>query len=163
MNERPEALVFDYDGVLADTEILHWKSWAALVAPCGVQFTWDDDHNLLAPGVADDQICGVSFKKRSANYSETVDLMGQNSDRKRLVREWSLAEPPIPRETVQLLKALSGYRLGLVTSSDRSDVEPVLRVSGIYEKFDATVFGDDVAKHKPARRIRISSWRKNWA
>ncbi len=44
----------------------------------------------------------------------------------------------------------SGYRLGLVTSSDRSDVEPVLRVSGIYEKFDATVFGDDVANHKPA-------------
>ena len=30
MGEMPEALVFDYDGVLADTEPLHWKSWAAL-------------------------------------------------------------------------------------------------------------------------------------
>ncbi len=114
MNERPEALVFDYDGVLADTEILHWRSWAALVAPYGVQFTWDD-YRKFGLGVADDQIC-VSFKKQ-APILETVNLMRQNDHRKRMVREWSLAELPIRRETIELLNALSGYRVGLVTSS----------------------------------------------
>lgn len=147
MNETPPALVFDYDGVLADTEILHWKSWATLVGQYGVQFTWDD-YCELGLGVADDQIC-ASFKKQ-APILETVDLMRQNSDRKRMVREWSLAEPPIPQETIKMLNTLAGYRIGLVTSSDRTDVEPVLRVTGVYENFDAMVFGDDVAKHKPA-------------
>lgn len=147
MNETPAALVFDYDGVLADTEILHWKSWAALVGRYGVQFTWDD-YCKFGLGVADDQIC-ASFKKQ-APILETLDLMRQNSDRKRMVREWSLAEPPISQETVQMLSRLNGYRIGLVTSSERSDVEPVLRVSGIYENFDAMVFGDDVTAHKPA-------------
>ena len=147
MNETPAALVFDYDGVLADTEILHWKSWAALVGRYGVQFTWYD-YCKFGLGVADDQIC-ASFKKQ-APILETVDLMRQNSDRKRMVREWSLTEPPISEETIQMLSGLNGYRIGLVTSSERSDVEPVLRVSGIFEKFDAMVFGDDVNAHKPA-------------
>jgi beta-phosphoglucomutase len=162
MDESPNALVFDYDGVLADTEILHWKSWAALVAPYGVQFTWDD-YCKFGLGVADDQIC-ASFKKQ-VPILETVDLIRQNSDRKRMVREWSLAEPPIPQETIEMLRALNGYRIGLVTSSERTDVEPVLRASGIYAKFDAMVFGDDVTAHKPspdpyllvARKLSINS------
>jgi HAD superfamily hydrolase (TIGR01509 family) len=29
-------------------------------------------------------------------------------------------------------------------------VEPVLRTAGIFECFDAVVFGDDVERHKPA-------------
>lgn len=147
MNETPAALVFDYDGVLADTEVLHWKSWATLVGRYGVQFTWDD-YCELGLGVADDQIC-VSLKKRTP-ILETVDLMSQNDNRKRMVREWSLAEPPISQETIEMLSGLNGYRIGLVTSSERSDVEPVLHVSGIYAKFDAMVFGDDVTAHKPA-------------
>jgi beta-phosphoglucomutase len=147
MNEQIEALVFDYDGVLADTEILHWKSWAALVSPHGIQFTWDD-YCKFGLGVADDQIC-ASFKKQ-APILDPVDLMRQNSDRKRWVREWSLAKPPIAQETIEMLSALNGYRIGLVTSSDRSDVEPVLRVSGIHEKFAAMVFGDEVTARKPA-------------
>ena len=147
MNEAPEALVFDYDGVLADTEVLHWKSWAALVSPHGVQFTWDD-YCKLGLGIADDQICR-SLRKQTPSL-EQVDLMRQNDDRKRLVREWSLAKPPIAQETIEMLSALSAHRIGLVTSSERSDVEAVLRVSGIYEKFDAMVFGDDVTAYKPA-------------
>jgi beta-phosphoglucomutase-like phosphatase (HAD superfamily) len=37
MGGRPEALVFDFDGVLADTEPLHWKSWAALLLQHGMR------------------------------------------------------------------------------------------------------------------------------
>ena len=74
----------------------------------------------------------------------------QNLERKRVVCEWSLAEIPIPQETIKLLTTLGAYRLGLVTSSERSKVEPILRASAIYEKFDAMVFGEDVTVHKPA-------------
>jgi HAD superfamily hydrolase (TIGR01509 family) len=67
-----------------------------------------------------------------------------------MVLEWSLAESPIPRETIEFLATLKADRIGLVTSSDRVDVEPVLCASGIYDKFDGLVFGDDVPVHKPA-------------
>ena len=49
-----------------------------------------------------------------------------------------------------LLTTLGAYRPGLVTSSERSKVEPILRASAIYEKFDAMVFGEDVTAHQPA-------------
>jgi beta-phosphoglucomutase-like phosphatase (HAD superfamily) len=36
MDMEPKALVFDYDGVIADTEPLFWKAWVQLLAPHGI-------------------------------------------------------------------------------------------------------------------------------
>jgi len=110
-DEMREALVFDYDGVLADTEFLHWKSW---------------------------ELCflNMSFLARTSNASAwfaSGHLRRFRSHKKR-----------------SLLTTLGAYRLGLVTSSERSKVEPILRASAIYEKFDAMVFGEDVTAHQPA-------------
>ena len=110
-DEMREALVFDYDGVLADTEFLHWKSW---------------------------ELCflNMSFLARTSNASAwfaSGHLRRFRSHKKR-----------------SLLTTLGAYRPGLVTSSERSKVEPILRASAIYEKFDAMVFGEDVTVHKPA-------------
>ncbi len=143
----PEALVFDYDGVLADTEPLHWKSWAALFRPFDVELTWEE-YGRIGRGVSDIQMFASLVK--NAPRLPVDELMLLNLERRRMVLEWSLAESPIPRETIDLLAKLKADKIGLVTSSDRVDVEPVLRASGIYDRFDAIIFGDDVAVHKPA-------------
>ena len=142
-----EALVFDYDGVLADTEPLHWKSWAALFRPYGVELTWEE-YGRIGRGVSDIQMFASLVK--NAPRLPVDELMQLNLERRRMVLEWSLAESPIPQETVDLLATLRAYKIGLVTSSDRADVEPVLRASQIYDQFDAIVFGNDVPNHKPA-------------
>jgi HAD superfamily hydrolase (TIGR01509 family) len=147
MDKKPAALVFDYDGVLADTEPLHWKSWAALLARYEIPFTWED-YCRFGRGVEDTRICEAFENRLPA--SARGELARQNLDRKRMVCAWSLETPPIPKETVELLGALGEYRIGLVTSSKRTEVEPVLKASAIYERFNAMVFGEDVAAHKPA-------------
>jgi len=38
---RVDTLIFDYDGVIANTEPLHWRSWAEILVPLGIKFTWD--------------------------------------------------------------------------------------------------------------------------
>jgi len=143
----PKALVFDYDGVLADTERLHWKSWAEMLLPYDLRLTWED-YRRLWQGVSDAQLLALILK--SAPHLPVEEFKQQNLERRRKVCQWSLAESPIPAETIRLLASLSGYRIGLVTSSERADVEPVLRASGIYEKFDALVFGCDAPVNKPA-------------
>jgi HAD superfamily hydrolase (TIGR01509 family) len=145
--QNRKALVFDYDGVLADTEAFHWKSWNQLLAEYQIELNWEE-YCRLGKGVSDAQMC--ESLQRMGLLSTYDQLMQENRKRNLLVLEWSLAQLPIPQETIDLLTKPSAYSLGLVTSSDRCDVEPVLRAAGIYERFDAMVFGDDVKAHKPA-------------
>jgi HAD superfamily hydrolase (TIGR01509 family) len=49
-----------------------------------------------------------------------------------------------------MLKTLAAFRVGLVTSSGRLEVEPVLRAAQIYDRFDAMVFGEEVSTPKPS-------------
>jgi beta-phosphoglucomutase-like phosphatase (HAD superfamily) len=34
-------LAFDYDGVLADTEPLHWRSWREIISPFAIELSWE--------------------------------------------------------------------------------------------------------------------------
>jgi beta-phosphoglucomutase len=147
MVDMREALVFDYDGVIADTEPLHWKSWAVLLAPYGIEFGWDE-YCRVGRGVSDEAIF-ARFRKQLSEM-DAAALSSRNNERKQMVSTWSLAESPISTETVALLKSLAGNRIGLVTSSNRVDVEPVLRSAGIYDCFGAMVFGEEPAAPKPS-------------
>jgi HAD superfamily hydrolase (TIGR01509 family) len=147
MPEMRGTLVFDYDGVIADTEPLHWKSWAALLSRYDIPFGWEE-YCKIGLGVDDARICeALGGKAPSVGAAE---LLRHNPERKRMVREWSLTDGPIPQETINLLRTLSDYRIGLVTSSERSEVEPILRAVQIYDIFDGMVFGEDAAELKPS-------------
>jgi beta-phosphoglucomutase-like phosphatase (HAD superfamily) len=49
------ALIFDFDGVLADTEPLIWKAWALLLASHRVDLSWDE-YCRFGRGVTDQQM-----------------------------------------------------------------------------------------------------------
>jgi HAD superfamily hydrolase (TIGR01509 family) len=147
MVDLREALVFDYDGVIADTEPLHWKSWAVLLSRYGIQLGWDE-YCRIGQGASDEQIY-EHFRARMP-HSTARAFAEQNGERKRMVLELSLKESPIAQETVEMLRSLDGYRLGLVTNSDQADVKPVLCAAQIQDRFDAMIFGGDAARPKPS-------------
>src|SRR5206468_12216169 len=37
-----QAIFFDFDGVLLDTEPVHWACWAQMLATVGLTLTWED-------------------------------------------------------------------------------------------------------------------------
>ena len=57
MEKQQGALIFDYDGVVADTEPLHWRSWAKLLLPYEIELTWEE-YCTFGRGVTDIQLCG---------------------------------------------------------------------------------------------------------
>ena len=150
MNGEPhiDTLIFDYDGVIADTEPLHWRSWARVLEPLGVQFTWEQ-YCEFGRGVHDARMI-QSLRERLHEPEILRGLEEQNALRKDIMRELCISDPPIHKGTVEMLLSLKGFRLGLVTSSARSEVEPILQAAGVYQCFDARVFGEDVERHKPA-------------
>ena len=147
MRNGTRAIIFDYDGVLADTEPLYWKAWAGLVAPYGVTLSWED-YCQLGKGRRDEHMLESLSPFASAPLCR-ADLEQQIGESKLAIRQWCTQQSPIDPATVEMLKDLRGFRLGMVTSSDRETVEPVLCAAGIDGCFAACVYGDELHRHKP--------------
>ena len=143
-----DALIFDYDGVVADTEPSYWRAWAEVLAKRGIEFTWDQ-YCEIGRGVHDAQMI-ETLGRHVTDPSLLSGVVEQFALRVRGMQDKCFNAPPIPKVTIELLQSLKSFRLGLVTSSAKSDVEPVLQAAGVFTCFGALVFGDDVEHHKPA-------------
>ena len=145
---RYDAVLFDFDGVLIDSEPVHWACWAEVLAPLGVELDWATyQRNCI--GVADRKM--IEFlASRSQPPVPAERLWAEYPLKKRKFLDRVLAEPPFPSATVALLAELnSSYKLAVVSSSGSAEIEPLLRAAGLRHFFQATVYGDDVRQHKP--------------
>jgi beta-phosphoglucomutase len=147
MNKKPEALIFDFDGVLADTERLYWKTWAASFASHGIEFTWEE-YCRVGRGVKD-EVMLKSIPRLASNPSLLAKIQQDVSGQREMLQRSCRDNLPISEATIQLLHGLKEHRLGLVTTSRRADVVPLLESAGIAECFSAAVFGEDTVRHKP--------------
>lgn len=143
-----DAILFDFDGVLADTEPIHWKCWVEILAPLPIELSWDI-YAANCIGVQDhDMLPFLGSIARPPVAAESLEPF--YSQKKELFRKRVLEISPIAPDTVDLIRSLEGYALALVTSSGRLEVEPVLEKAGLRECFSAMVFGEDVSRHKPS-------------
>jgi HAD superfamily hydrolase (TIGR01509 family) len=147
MDSTPEALIFDFDGVIANTEPLYWRAWCELLQPYNVPFAWAD-YCRIGRGIRDEKMLPL-LAGMVADSGVMALIEHRLPERREMVRQWKLDQPPIAAATVHLLKSLRGRRLGLVTSSDRVDIEPMLYGAGIADCFEACVFGEEITSHKP--------------
>lgn len=147
MGMGPSALIFDFDGVIADTEPLYWRAWADLLAAHGISLSWEH-YCKFGRGVRND-IMLRRLPEVMSNPSILATLEKQMNAHKKMVWDWCSQQSPIPGPTVETLQSLHGYRIGLVTTSDRGEVMSLLRTAGIDSCFRAFVFGEDCRHHKP--------------
>jgi HAD superfamily hydrolase (TIGR01509 family) len=145
---RPyDSILFDFDGVLADTEPIHWACWAETLAPLDIELSWET-YRANCIGVADRNML-VFLASLAARQVEPESLRPQYAAKKALFRRRILEANPCSAGAVELIRSLADYRLAVVTSSGRLEVEPVLERAGILQCLQAVVFGDDVTRHKP--------------
>jgi len=147
MNKKPEALIFDFDGVVADTEPLYWKAWATILAMHGIEFSWEE-YCLVGRGVQDESML-QAIPQLAANPALLEKLRQERPVRKAMVEGFWREKLPIGEATIELLHSLRGYPLGLVTSSRRAAVVPMLEAARIADRFRAAIFGEDTILRKP--------------
>jgi HAD superfamily hydrolase (TIGR01509 family) len=144
-----DAILFDFDGVLADTEPLHWRCWRDILTPFGIDLTWETFQRECI-GV-NDRDFGRMLAARRVPPLDFDELWAQYPRKKELFRERVVAEQPFLPATLELVHNLQrDYSLAVVSSSARSEIEPALLSAGIRDCFRELVCGKEAANYKPA-------------
>lgn len=147
MHSQIEAILFDFDGVLADTEPLHWACWNEALGSLGVSISWEAyaEHCI---GISDraflEALGRVSIPPRPLD-----ELWPTYPLKKKLFAERAVTGNLIAAETKALLEELSPLKLAVVTSSAASEIGAILMAESILDCFQATVYGDEVVNLKP--------------
>jgi beta-phosphoglucomutase len=144
-----DAVFFDFDGVLIDSEPVHWACWAEVLAPLGVILEWDFYRDFCI-GIDDREMLRM-MASRAEPQRDWKELWAQYPAKKELFRKRMTAAPPFPAGLGALLARLKGkYKLAVVSSSSCAEIEPLLTVANLRGYFDTIVGGGDVQHHKPA-------------
>lgn len=145
----PNAVIFDFDGVLVDTEPQHFKAFRRVLEPLGIGLSWREYVDVYMG--FDDRDC---FREIFRTRGRT--LAGDRLDS--LVAAKSVVFREVIRDgvrpytgAVSLVASLHARGLPLAISSGalRSDIAPVLDRLRIAHCFSVVVGADDVGRSKP--------------
>ncbi len=143
----PRAVLFDFDGVIADTENIHIAAWQRTLSRMGWELT--DEAALLAAEIDDRVFVTELFERRKI---EGADLDGWLIRKQELTETLLADSVPIYPGVAALIEALrsKGVRLGVVTTTRHRNVEIVLEAANLRAAIEIIIAKEDVAAVKPA-------------
>jgi len=151
------AVIFDMDGVLVDSEPLHFASTNAVLAPHGARLEHADYAAYM--GMEEEAF----FAELARRFELDVPPALLKRRRLALTLERMAAEPLPPTPgALECLLGLSMQGLGLAVASaaTRAQVELVVRLLGAGALFGALVSGDEVRAGKPAPDLFLEAARR---
>jgi len=141
-----EAVVFDFDGLIFDSETHEYETVLELFAEHGAELPLEVWGQCVgrAPGFFD------PYAYLEERTGARVDRDALDARRRTRFHERIVADGPIPgvEEALRAARSL-GLRIGLASSSNRDWVEPQLRRLGLWHYFHCVRTGDDVERAKP--------------
>jgi len=140
------ALVFDFDGLILDTESTDFQSWQEVYRAHGCELRLEDWADCVGrpaghfdPFEHLERLTGVRF--------ERGQIRAQRSAR---MRELNLLQSVLPGVCDYLREARElGLTIGLASSSDRAWVHGHLGRLGLRDYFDTIKCVEDTGAHKP--------------
>ena len=149
----PDAVLFDMDGLLVDTEPLWLEAETEVMARLGAPWTAQDQHALVG-GSMTRTVAYLLARARLAPANLPAPPLPAPETVARWMTDGMLARVAAGRVIVapgarELLREVKAARVphALVTSSQREVTEAVLASTGL--PFPVVVTGDDVTAHKP--------------
>jgi len=140
-----DAVVFDLDGTLVDTEHVWDEVRRALAAQDGV--SWPDG--------ATRAMMGMSTAEWSTYLSDVVGLAGDASDAERRTLDALTARyredlPTVPGAADAVRRIAAEWPVALATSTPRRLIDTILGALGVRGRFAVTVSTEEVAAGKPS-------------
>ena len=151
MKDRFRAVIFDFDGIIANTEPLHCELFRRVLAEEEIKIS-DDDH--------DDRFLGINDWEGFLKAFEEVGRPLDDARRRELIERKSkyyrqrIGEIQPFRGVPELVADLaSRCPLAIASGGRRREIQTVLENYGLRQHFSAVVTADDVPRSKPAPDI----------
>ncbi|MDH4135349.1 MAG: HAD family phosphatase [Anaerolineae bacterium] len=149
----PKAVIWDMDGVIADTGAAHFAAWRQIMAELGRPFDEADFRRIFGL-VNPDAIRLLLGKTVSSHEIARISERKETGFREAVRVHVSLL--PGVKTWLERLRQ-QGYRQAIASSAPRANIEVLLHVLDIGPYFQATVSADDVTKGKPDPAIFLKA------
>ena len=146
---RTRAVVFDFDGVLADTEHLHLVAFQDTFVERG--WTLDRDTYFASYLGYDDRDLVRAFSSDNALGISATDVEAILLDKSRhYERRLATGAVLFPTAAAAVARLGASFRLAIASGSLRGEILSILRANNLADAFETVVGADDVARSKPA-------------
>ena len=151
-----DAVVFDMDGVLVDTEHLWDEVREALTEEWGGRYTPEAQEAMMGMSSLE----WSRYLHETVGLRETPDVINEEVVRRLLARYET--ELPVVEGAVEAVRSLddAGLALGVASSSNRELIDAVLRRLELDGVFPVTVSSEEVARGKPAPDVYLEAARR---
>ena len=146
--DKTRAVIFDFDGVIADTETLHFATFCATLGEEGIDLGPDADNARFLGG--HDRAC-FEIVLREAGRPASPELLEDLVERKSRRYRDGLADVvlfPGVRKLIDAAARRGPYTIA--SGARRADLAGVLAHHGLLDRFPRFVSGDDVVAPKPS-------------
>ncbi|MGL6016025.1 MAG: HAD family hydrolase [Selenomonadaceae bacterium] len=154
-----KTLIFDMDGVIADSELIHYLTNVETFRQYGIPFEEEELFSYM--GRTSWALFEETLKKQQLENLDAAELL---ECKRRLYIEILTKEPAVrPIEgIVDLLISLklAGIKTAVASSTGREVTELVLEKLGVKECFDAVFGGDETTQGKPDPEIYLLAAQK---
>jgi HAD superfamily hydrolase (TIGR01509 family) len=150
-----EAVVFDLDGVIVDSEQVWVEVREQYVRGLGLPY----------PVEATRAMMGMSSPEWSGYLSQTLSVPGSPAEINDAIVERMLVrygtEPPLIPGAVEAVRRLAAHwPIGIASSSNPSLIEAVVHGAGIDDVVQVALSSEDVGRGKPAPDVYLETVRK---
>lgn len=141
------AVLFDFDGVVVQSEPLHLRSFRELLAPFGVQISEERWYREFT-GIGSTAILTALFRDFGIQEDVKTWVEKRKAHYQKLVQQGKLKTIPGARSFLRLLKK-KGIRTAIVSGGHSTNIQLVLEKLKLSPFFDTIVSLEDVQNRKP--------------
>lgn len=149
MLDKAKAVIWDMDGVIADTAPYHFRAWQEVFQKRGSSFTEDDFKHHF--GQRNDTIIRNTLGNELSPSEIEIIAADKEQNYRQRVKKNIRALPG----AIRLIKSLEkyGFAQALASSAPVENIRLVLRGLGIESFFQAIVSGREVKEGKPSPQV----------
>jgi beta-phosphoglucomutase family hydrolase len=151
-----KAVIWDMDGVIADTAPYHFRAWQEIFNIRGVKFTEDDFKHSF--GLRNDTIIRNILGEQAAQGE--IDAIAREKEEtfRRVIGQNTRPLPGV----LELIKALKqqGFKMAIASSTPIENIRLITGSLGIDTCFQAIITGQDVTEGKPSPQIFLFAARR---